>query len=407
MRKKIVVLTATRAEYGLLRNIISELDQTEEIHVEVAVTGAHLSPECGLTYREIEKDGIHIAKKIEILLSSSTAVAVSKSMGLALAGFAEYFEESRPDALLALGDRYETLAVCCAAMNARIPIFHLYGGETTEGAVDEAIRHAITKMSYLHFTSTEEYRRRVIQLGEDPERVFRVGAVGVENALRRKKLGKKELAESVGMDLKVPFGVVTFHPVTLEGEAEAQCGEVMKAIERLKGFQFIITGANAECGGGDVNRLFSEFAKQHENVYFTLSLGMERYLSALSYAAFVLGNSSSGLIEAPSFHIPTINVGDRQKGRIKADTVVDCGTDARDIVGAVEYALSQTFLRRIRNAVNPYGDGNTSRKVAGIVKEQLLYKEISLQKKFYDIQEMNYEKCGHYSRPERFEGAKR
>lgn len=385
MKKKISVLTATRAEYGLLRNIIFALNQIEEISVEVVATGAHLSPECGLTYKEIEKDGIHIARKIEILLSSSTAVAISKSMGLALAGFAEYFEESKPDALLVLGDRYETLAVCCAAMNARIPIFHLYGGETTEGAVDEAIRHAVTKMSYLHFTSTEEYRKRVIQLGEDPKRVFHVGAAGVENALHRKKLKKEELAESVGMDLKVPFGVVTFHPVTLESGAEAQCQEVMKAIEYFGEFQFIVTGANADCGGSAINQLFSEFAKQHENVYFTLSLGMERYLSALNYAAFVLGNSSSGLIEAPSFHIPTINIGNRQKGRIKADTVIDCRTDAQDIIRAVKYGVSEAFSKRIQNAVNPYGDGNTSRNVARIVKEHLLYREISLQKKFYDI----------------------
>lgn len=385
MKKKITVLTATRAEYGLLRNIIFALNQIGKISVEVVATGAHLSPECGLTYKEIEKDGIHIARKIEILLSSSTAVAISKSMGLALAGFAEYFEESKPDALLVLGDRYETLAVCCAAMNARIPIFHLYGGETTEGAVDEAIRHAVTKMSYLHFTSTEEYRKRVIQLGEDPKRVFYVGAVGVENALHRKKMKKEELAESVGMDLKVPFGVVTFHPVTLESGVEAQCQEVMKAIEYFDEFQFIVTGANADCGGGVINQLFSEFAKQRENVYFTLSLGMERYLSALNYAAFVLGNSSSGLIEAPSFHIPTINIGNRQKGRIKADTVIDCRTDSQDMIRTVKYGLSEAFSKRIQNAVNPYGDGNTSRNVARIVKEHLLYKEISLQKKFYDI----------------------
>ena len=247
MRKKIIVLTATRAEYGLLKNIIISLDSVRELDVEVAVTGAHLSLDCGLTYREIEKDGIQIAKKIEILLSSDTPASISKSMGLAMIGFAEYFEESRPDALLVLGDRYETLAVCCAAMNARIPIFHLYGGETTEGAIDEAIRHSITKMSYLHFTSTEEYRKRVIQLGEMPERVFCVGAVGIENALSQTMFTKRELADKVKLDLAVPFGVVTFHPVTLEDSVEMQCREVMKAIEYFKDYQFIITGANADC----------------------------------------------------------------------------------------------------------------------------------------------------------------
>jgi GDP/UDP-N,N'-diacetylbacillosamine 2-epimerase (hydrolysing) len=385
MKKKIAVLTATRAEYGLLKNIISALNQIDEIDVEVVVTGAHLSPEYGFTYREIEKDGIHITKKIEILLSSSTAVAVSKSMGLALASFAEYFEESKPDALLVLGDRYETLAVCCAAMNARLPIFHMYGGETTEGAIDEAVRHAVTKMSYLHFTSTEEYRRRVIQMGENPARVFHVGAVGVENALHRKKLRKEELAESVGIDLKVPFGVVTFHPVTLESGVETQCRELLGAMEYFSDFQFIITGANADCGGTAVNQMLSEFASQHENVYFTLSLGAERYLSALNYASFVLGNSSSGLVEVPSFHIPTINIGNRQKGRIKADSVLDCEANAKDIIRAVEYALSESFLECVKNVENPYGDGNTSKRVVEIIKEHILHNELSLQKKFYDI----------------------
>lgn len=385
MRKKIIVLTATRAEYGLLKNIIISLGSVRELDVEVAVTGAHLSPDCGLTYREIEKDGIQIAKKIEILLSSDSSASISKSMGLAMIGFAEYFEESRPDALLVLGDRYETLAVCCAAMNARIPIFHLYGGETTEGAIDEAIRHSITKMSYLHFTSTEEYRKRVIQLGEMPERVFCVGAVGIENALSQTKFTKRELADKVGLDLTVPFGVVTFHPVTLEDGMELQCREVMKAIEYFKDYQFIITGANADCGGNLMNQMFSAFAEQHQNIYFSLSLGMKAYLSALSFAAFVLGNSSSGLMEAPSFKIPTINVGNRQKGRIKADTVIDCKTESQDIIQAVKYAMSDSFKEHIVNCVNPYGNGNTTKKIVQIVKDELMNKDMNLQKKFYDI----------------------
>ncbi len=385
MRKKIIVLTATRAEYGLLKNIIISLGSVRELDVEVAVTGAHLSLDCGMTYREIEKDGIQIAKKIEILLSSDTPASISKSMGLAMIGFAEYFEESRPDALLVLGDRYETLAVCCAAMNARIPIFHLYGGETTEGAIDEAIRHSITKMSYLHFTSTEEYRKRVIQLGEMPERVFCVGAVGIENALSQTMFTKRELADKVKLDLAVPFGVVTFHPVTLEDSVEMQCREVMKAIEYFKDYQFIITGANADCGGNLMNKMFSAFAEQHQNVYFSLSLGMKAYLSALSFAAFVLGNSSSGLMEAPSFKIPTINVGNRQKGRIKADSVIDCQTESQDIIQAVKYAMSDSFKEHIVNCVNPYGDGNTTKKIVQIVKDELMNKDMNLQKKFYDL----------------------
>lgn len=385
MRKKIAVLTATRAEYGLLKRLILSLIHMKELDVEVVVTGAHLSPDCGLTYKEIEKDGIPIAKKIDILLSSNSRSSVSKSMGLAMIGFAEYFEESRPDALLVLGDRYETLAVCCAAMNAGIPIVHLYGGETTEGAIDEAIRHSITKMSYLHFTSTEEYRKRVIQLGEKPERVFCVGALGIENALCEKKMSRKELSDKVGLDLTVPFGVVTFHPVTLETNAEMQCRELIKAMEYFPNYQFIITGANADYEGNLINQMFSEFAEQHQNVYFSLSLGLKSYLSALDHAAFVLGNSSSGLLEVPSFGIPTINVGNRQRGRIKADSVLDCKTEAQDIIRTVEYAMSDSFNEHIKECVNPYGDGNTTEKIIRVIREEWLNKEINLQKKFYDI----------------------
>ncbi len=385
MKKKIVVLTATRAEYGLLKNIIIALKEMSELDTEVVVTGAHLSIGCGNTYQEIENDGIKITKKIEILLNSDTPVAVSKSMGLAMMSFAEYFEESRPDALLVLGDRYETLAVCCSAMNARIPIFHLYGGETTEGAIDEAIRHSITKMSYLHFTSTEEYRKRVIQLGENPNRVYTVGAIGIENALHEEKLSKEQLSESIGLDLSVPFGVVTFHPVTLESSMEEQCLEVLNAINKLDEYQFIITGANADCGGNTINKMLQEFADRHKNVCFVMSLGLKRYLSALNCASFVLGNSSSGLIEAPSFGIPTINVGNRQKGRLKADSVIDCDTKAEDIVNAVRVAMTEEFRTKAQNTVNPYGDGHTSKKVVEIIKKNLFKGDIHLLKKFYNI----------------------
>lgn len=385
MKKKLSVLTATRAEYGLLKNLILALDSTDEFTVEVVVTGAHLSAGQGYTYREIEKDGIRIMKKIEILLDSDTPSAISKSMGLAMIGFAEYFEESRPDALIVLGDRYETLSVCCAAMNARIPIIHLYGGETTEGAVDEAIRHSITKMSYLHFTGTEEYRRRVIQLGENPDRVFCVGAIGVENAIKEEKLTKAELAEAVGLDLSVPFGVVTFHPVTLEGNAEWQCGEVLAAIAQFPQYQFIITGANADCGGVQINRMLSEFAADHGNVTYHVSLGMKKYLSALSYASFMLGNSSSGLAEGPAFHIPTVNVGNRQKGRIRAASVIDCPTERQEIVGAVQKVMTEEFRKQLKHMVNPYGDGNTIEKIVEILRERLLGSDIDIRKTFYDI----------------------
>lgn len=385
MKKKLSVLTATRAEYGLLKNLILALNKVDEFTVEVVVTGAHLSAGQGYTYREIGKDGIRIMKKIEILLDSDTPSAISKSMGLAMIGFAEYFEESRPDALIVLGDRYETLAVCCAAMNARIPIIHLYGGETTEGAVDEAIRHSITKMSYFHFTGTEEYRHRVIQLGENPDRVFCVGAIGVENAIKEEKLTKAELAEAVGLDLEVPFGVVTFHPVTLEGNVEWQCGEVLAAIDQFPQYQFVITGANADCGGMQINRMLSKFAAERENVAYHVSLGMKKYLSVLNHASFMLGNSSSGLAEGPAFHIPTVNIGNRQRGRIRAASVIDCPVERQEIVRAVKKVMTEEFREQLKHMKNPYGDGDTIEKIVEILKEHLLGSDIDIRKTFYNI----------------------
>lgn len=383
--KTITVLTATRAEYGLLNPIIKALKSCSEFCIKVVVTGAHLSPEFGLTYKEIEKDGITIDKKVEILLSADTPSAISKSMGLAMLGFADYFAENRPDALLVLGDRYETLAVCCAAMNERIPIIHLYGGETTEGAVDEAVRHAITKLSYLHLTSTEVYRKRVIQLGEDPERVFNVGAIGVENVLKQTMLSKQELAESLGCSLSRPYAVITFHPVTLEGSsAKVQCEELLRALNENADMDFIITKANADVDGRIINELLEEFAKRHSNVMFYSSLGMVRYLSAVKYATMVIGNSSSGLIEAPSFHIPTVNIGNRQKGRLKADSVIDCKPTKADICDAIHKAKSNEIRKIVARTNNPYGDGDTTSKIVSAIKT-MFQKEINLKKKFYDM----------------------
>lgn len=384
MKKKITIVTATRAEYGLLKPVILALQKVEQFSVEVVATGAHLSPEFGLTYREIENDGIPIQKKIEILLSSDTPASISKSMGLAMIGFAEYFAESRPDALIVLGDRYETLAVCCAAMNARIPIVHLYGGETTEGAIDEAVRHSISKMSYLHFTSTEEYRRRVIQLGEHPDRVFTVGAIGIENALKMPLMTKKELEDSIRFTLDEPYAVVTFHPVTLEeGQAEKQFQEILQAFDRQKNFKFIFTKANADANGRIINQMIDDYAIAHPNTIAFESLGTLRYLSALKYAGMVIGNSSSGLVEVPSFRIPTINIGDRQKGRLQAESVISCNPVENEVFQAMGLASSEEFREKIADVKNPYGDGNTSGKIVEILKEKLA--DINLKKKFYDV----------------------
>lgn len=397
MKKKIAVLTATRAEYGLLKRIIVALNNTKEFEAEVVVTGAHLSPEFGLTYLDIQEDHIPIAKKIEILLSSDTPIGISKSMGLAMISFAEYFDESRPDALIVLGDRYETLAVCCAAMNARIPIVHLYGGETTEGAVDEAIRHSITKMSYLHFTATEQYRRRVIQLGEHPDRVFTVGAMGIENILTTKLLSKRELEESISFSLERPYAVVTFHPVTLESEsAKTQFEEILSAFTRHDEMKYIFTKANADADGRIINRMIEEYVSGNANAICFESLGSLRYLSALKYSSMVIGNSSSGLLEVPSFKVPTINIGDRQKGRMQADSVINCRADAMEIDKAMQLVCSKEFRDKIADVKNPYGDGKTSEKIVEVLKDVFVHNEVNLKKKFYDLSIDDIEGEIHY-----------
>lgn len=387
MKKKISILTATRAEYGLLKPVINKLISVSEFDVRVVATGAHLSPEFGLTYREIEQDGIAIDEKIEILLSADTPSAISKSMGLAMISFADYFDKLQPDMLVVLGDRYETLAVCCAAMNQRIPIAHLYGGEITEGVVDESIRHAITKLSYLHFTSTEEYRGRVIQLGEQPDRVFSVGATGIENILQEKLMSKAELEVAIDFKLDKLYAMVTFHPVTLEDNNSAeQFQALLGTCEKYKDMKFIFSKANADANGRIINQMIDTFVKGNDQAIAFTSLGMTRYLSALRYCAFVIGNSSSGLVEAPSFGIPTINIGDRQKGRLQAESIINCEPTKEDIVQAIALAMTENFKNRARATVNPYGDGNTSGKIVDTIKDFLLNGKIALKKKFYDCE---------------------
>lgn len=385
MKKTIAVLTATRAEYGLLKTIIKTLIADGTFNIKVIATAAHLSPEFGITCKEIEEDGIKIDRKIETLLSSDTPSAISKSMGLTMIGFADYFAETKPDAFMLLGDRYEALAATCAAFNARIPIIHLYGGDTTEGAVDEAYRHAISKMAYLHFVSTEEYRKRVIQLGEAPERVFAVGEIGIENALHTKLLSLKELSKSLGIELGSNYALGTFHPVTLENNtAEKQIKALLKALSKYEDMQFVFTKANADVNGRIINKILEDYCAKQENFYLFSSFGMLRYLSAIKYAKFVIGNSSSGLIEVPSFKIPTINVGDRQKGRLMSTSVICCEPTQSDIEKAVNKALSSEFRKVASNTTNLYGDGKTSKKIIKIIKK-VFAKPINLKKKFYDI----------------------
>ncbi|MCT7646439.1 UDP-N-acetylglucosamine 2-epimerase [Aliarcobacter butzleri] len=381
---KICVVTGTRAEYGLLYWLLKEIEADKELELQLIVTGMHLSPEFGLTYKEIEKE-FKIDKKVEMLLSSDTSVGISKSMGLAQISFAESYEELKPDILIVLGDRYEIFSATSTAMIARIPIVHLHGGETTEGAFDESIRHSITKMSHLHFTATEEYRNRVIQLGEHPSRVFNVGGMGIENIKRLKLLTKEEFENSIDFKLNKKNILVTFHPVTLENStAQEQFQELLDVIDELKETNIIFTKANSDTDGRIINQMIDDYVARnfHKSVRFT-SLGQLRYLSALQFVDAMVGNSSSGLLEAPSFKIGTINIGDRQKGRIKADSVIDCSANKTDIEKAFERLYSKEFQDSLQNVENQYGNGCASKKIIEVLKNVDL-KNI-LKKSFYDI----------------------
>lgn len=396
--KKICVLTGTRAEYGLLKPLISKISADQELELQLLVTGMHLSPEFGLTYQEIEKDGYTISWKTEMLLSSDTTNAVTKSMGIGIIGFADAFSYLNPDIVIILGDRYEAFSAAVTAMIYRVPIVHLHGGEITEGAMDESIRHAITKMSYLHFTSTEEHRRRVIQLGEFPDRVYNVGALGVENIHTLTLLNETELEQSLHFRVDKKTVIVTYHPVTLEKEtSKEQFNQLLKALEKNTQLKLIFTKANSDTDGRIINRMIDNFAAQNRgrSIVFD-SLGQLRYLSALKYCGAVIGNSSSGIIEAPSFHIPTINIGDRQKGRTRAESVINCICEQKEIEEAIAIAFSEKFLKKIKEIKNPYEGNHTSEAIINILKEYLK-KGINIKKGFYDItQGMNLLKGNEY-----------
>src|SRR5690554_568265 len=381
---KVCIVTGTRAEYGLLYWLMKEIQADPELELQLIATGMHLSPEFGLTYQEIEKDFI-INKKIEMLLSSDTPVGISKSMGLAQISFAEAYCELQPDLVVLLGDRYEIFAAASAAMIARIPIAHLHGGETTEGAFDEAMRHSITKMSHLHFTATEEYRNRVIQLGEAPERVLNVGGMGIENIKRLKLLSKEELEQSINFKLAEKNLLVTFHPVTLENAtAQQQFSELLTALDKLENTHLIFTKANSDTDGRIINQMIDDYASSNPNkaVAFT-SLGQLRYLRALQYMDAMVGNSSSGLAEAPSFKIGTINIGDRQKGRIKAASVIDCEPNQAAISQAFLKLYSKEFQEPLAIVQNPYGDDCPSKKIIENIKQTKL--QTIIKKKFFDL----------------------
>ena len=384
--KKVCIITGTRAEYGLLYWLMREINDDTDLELQIIATSMHLSPEFGLTYKLIENDGFHINKKVEMLLSSDTPIGISKSMGLGMIGFGEAYAELRPNIVVLLGDRFETLCATIAACVARIPIAHLHGGETTQGAIDEAFRHSITKMSHLHFAATDEYRKRVIQLGENPERVFNVGGLGIDNIKKLKLLGREEFEYSIGFKLRSKNLLITFHPVTLEhASAKEQFQNLLDALDELQDTKFIFTKPNADTEGRIIIQMIDEYVSKnsYKSVAF-ISLGQLRYLSALQFIDGVVGNSSSGLAEAPTFKIGTINIGDRQKGRIKAESVIDCEPTMESILMTLKKLYSNEFQEKLKDIKNPYGESGAAKRIKEVIKE----KDLSgiLKKRFYDIE---------------------
>lgn len=382
--RKVSIITGGRAEYGLLYPVIKKVQEHQDLELQLLVTGMHLKEEFGSTYKEIEKE-FKIDKKVDIPLDDDSAVGISTSISSAISGFAESFNELKPDIVVVLGDRYEIFAAVTAAMVANIPIAHIHGGEITEGAIDDAIRHSITKMSHLHFTSTDEYKNRVIQLGEDPKKVFNVGALGVENIKNIKVLSKEEFEKSINFQLDKKNLLVTFHPVTLDKTSSYdQFSQLLKSLDEFEDTNIIFTKANSDTDGKIINKMIDEYVSKnpHKSIAFS-SLGMLRYFSALTYLDAVVGNSSSGIIEAPSFKIATINIGDRQKGRLQAQSVINSSCNYADIKTAIDRGLSKEFRDSLVNMDNPYEGVDTSdnivREIARIDLNNIL------KKKFWDI----------------------
>jgi UDP-N-acetyl-D-glucosamine 2-epimerase, UDP-hydrolysing len=382
--RKICVITGTRAEFGLLRPLIELIANDNELQLQLIATGMHLSPEFGYTLNEITEAGFMVDKKVECLLSSDSSIGVSKTIALAISGFADALAELTPDLVVVLGDRTEILGAVIATAMVNIPIAHLHGGETTEGAYDEAIRHSITKFSHLHFTSTEAYRKRVIQLGEHPDTVFNVGAIGLDAIKKLPLLDKASFEQAIGFKLKERNILITYHPVTLEKEAPIETFEnILTALDELTDTALIFTHANSDKNGRIINRMITEYVSSHKDkaVEFK-SLGQLRYLSALQYVDFVIGNSSSGILEVPAFYIPTINIGDRQKGRICNESVINSNNSLEDIKKSITFALDKTFREKIQQQELLYGNGTAAGKILQIIKE---HNHISIKKSFYNI----------------------
>ena len=384
MTRKICIITGSRADYGLLRWVMKSIQDDPELLLQVIATGMHLSPEFGRTYLEIEKDGFQVNRKVEMLTSSDTPVGITKSIGLGLIGFADALDEMKPDLILVLGDRFEIFSAVSAALIARIPVAHLHGGEKTEGAFDEALRHSITKMSHLHFVAAEEYRQRVIQLGEKPEFVFLVGGMGIDSLKRLKLLNRVELEKALDFSLGTKSLMITFHPVTLEvSTADDQMAELLAALSKHEDTQLIFTLPNADTNGRGLIKLLEQFVASHKNARTFISLGQMLYFSCISQVDGVIGNSSSGLTEVPSFKKGTINIGNRQLGRLQASSVINCEPRRLSIEHALQRLYSLEFKKTLDETINPYGEGGASLKIVNILKYCKLNDII--KKSFYDL----------------------
>jgi len=384
--RKIAIITGTRAEYGLLYWIIKGIHEDPKLKLQLIVTGMHLSPEFGLTVREIEKDGFPIAEKIEMLLSSDTEAAIATSMGVGMIGFARAYERLSPDILLALGDRFEIAAAVSAAVPFRIPVAHIHGGEITEGAMDELFRHAITKMSHIHFPAVKSYAERIIQMGEEPGNVFCFGAPGLDNLYKMKLLNRMQSAKMLGLPAGMPWGIVTYHPATLEKDsAGIQVRAVLSALERFLEICWIFTMPNADMESRVIIKGIGDYVKKNSGRAFLFSsLGQLKYLSLMKHSIVMVGNSSSGIIEAPSFKLPVVNIGGRQAGRIRAGNIIDVPLCRKDkIEKAINKALSGGFRGSLRNLKNPYGYGGVSKKIVNVLKKISLSNK--LKKHFYDL----------------------
>lgn len=381
--KTIAVFTGTRAEYGLLCPLLRKLANHSELKLQLIVSGMHLSPQFGETWRTIEADGFTIDAKVEMLLASDTSCGVAKSMGLGAIGFADALERLSPDCLVILGDRYEALAIAQVAAVMRIPIAHLHGGEITEGAYDDSIRHAITKLSHYHFVASDEYRQRVIQMGEIPENVWNVGALGIENIRTVPRIPLAEINKKFNLQIRQPYFLVTYHPVTVGDEdSEKTFENLLSALDEFPQHQVLLTYPNSDNGGHRLIQMLEQYASERLGKVFAVpSLGMQCYLSAVSCSDAVIGNSSSGVIEVPSLGTPSVNVGVRQKGRLAADSVIHAGTSKKELKQSIDYALSADARRISKTCENPYGNGETSEMIVEVLRSL----QPSGPKQFFDF----------------------